>query len=150
EPADRVPLPPALPALRRGPLRRRRAGADPARHEPVARREVPLPARALADDRRRDAPAGQQQHHRRARLAVSAALRRLAALFFAIAGATALGSLLIGLLAGSGVWRALALGWYIVGSVLLISGFFVGNRGPSRPQGEGWSPFSTRRWVRWA
>jgi hypothetical protein len=81
---------------------------------------------------------------------VSAALRRLAALFFAIAGATALGSLLIGLLAGSGVWRALSLGWYIVGSVLLISGFFVGNRGPSRPQGEGWSPFSTRRWVRWA
>ena len=40
---------------------------------------------------------------------------------------------------GSALGRALSLGWYIVGSVLLISGFFVGNRGPARPQGEGWS-----------
>jgi len=45
-----------------------------------------------------------------------------------------------------GAWRWI----YVVGSVLLISGFFVGNRGPSRPEGEGWSVFSLRRWVRWA
>jgi hypothetical protein len=38
----------------------------------------------------------------------------------------------------------------VVGCALLASGFFVGNRGPSRPQGEGWSPFSVQRWVRWA
>ena len=31
QPAERLPLPPALPALRRGPLRRRGAGADPPR-----------------------------------------------------------------------------------------------------------------------
>ena len=37
-----------------------------------------------------------------------------------------------------------------VGCALLASGFFVGNRGPSRPQGEGWSTFSVQRWVRWA
>jgi hypothetical protein len=81
---------------------------------------------------------------------VGAAARRLAALVGSVAGATALGSLLIGLLTGASIWRSLSVGWYVVGSVLLISGFFVGNRGPSRPQGEGWSAFSTRRWVRWA
>jgi hypothetical protein len=57
---------------------------------------------------------------------------------------------IVGLAFGSSVSRSLSLGWYCVGSVLLISGFFVGNRGPSRPEGEGWSPFSVRRWVRWA
>jgi hypothetical protein len=51
---------------------------------------------------------------------------------------------------GSSLARSLSVGWYAVGSVLLISGFFVGNRGPARPQGEGWSVFSLRRWVRWA
>ena len=63
---------------------------------------------------------------------------------------TAAISLVIGLLFGAGVSRSLSVGWYIVGCVLLISGFFVGNRGPSRPEGEGWSPFSLQRWVRWA
>jgi hypothetical protein len=68
----------------------------------------------------------------------------------AIVAGTAAFSLLIGLPFGAGVGRALSVGWYCVGSVLLIGGFFIGNRGPSRPQGEGWGPFSTRRWVRWA
>jgi hypothetical protein len=63
---------------------------------------------------------------------------------------TAIPSLLIGLLAGASLSRALSIGWYIVGSVLLISGFFVGNRGPARPQGEGWGLFSLKRWTRWA
>jgi hypothetical protein len=81
---------------------------------------------------------------------VAAAARRLGILFGAFTAGTAAFALLIGALAGASVGRALSLGWYIVGSILLISGFFVGNRGPSRPQGEGWSVFSTRRWVRWA
>jgi hypothetical protein len=63
---------------------------------------------------------------------------------------TAVVSLVIGLLFGAGVSRSLSVGWYVVGCTLLISGFFIGNRGPSRPQGEGWSPFSLQRWVRWA
>src|SRR3954467_9548129 len=63
---------------------------------------------------------------------------------------TAVVSLVIGLLFGAGVSRSLSVGWYVVGCGLLISGFFIGNRGPSRPQGEGWSPFSVQRWVRWA
>jgi hypothetical protein len=81
---------------------------------------------------------------------VRAAFRRLGVLFGALAGGTAALALLIGLPAGAGIGRALSLGWYSVGSVLLISGFFVGNRGPARPQGEGWGVFSMRRWVRWA
>jgi uncharacterized membrane protein HdeD (DUF308 family) len=81
---------------------------------------------------------------------VAAAARRLGILFAALAGGTGVIALLLGLAFGSSVSRSLSLGWYVVGSVLLISGFFVGNRGPARPEGEGWSAFSLRRWVRWA
>jgi hypothetical protein len=81
---------------------------------------------------------------------MAAAARRFAILLGALIGGTAVIALLLGLLFGSSVSRSLSLGWYIVGSVLLISGFFVGNRGPARPEGEGWSTFSVRRWVRWA
>src|ERR1044072_699323 len=79
-----------------------------------------------------------------------AALRRLGILFGALAGGSAALALVIGLPVGASFSRALSLGWYAVGSLLLISGFFVGNRGPARPQGEGWALFSMRRWVRWA
>jgi hypothetical protein len=95
-----------------------------------------------------------------------AALRRLAYITVLAVGVTVAVSLLIGLLAGSGVDRALTLGFYFVGSFLLIAGFFVGNRGPvrvkSEDQGEegvsGASPapmilpipgFSSRK-LRWA
>jgi hypothetical protein len=81
---------------------------------------------------------------------MAAAARRFGILLGALVGGTAAIALLIGLAFGSSVSRALSVGWYGVGSVLLISGFFVGNRGPARPQGEGWSVFSLRRWVRWA
>jgi uncharacterized membrane protein HdeD (DUF308 family) len=81
---------------------------------------------------------------------MAAAARRLGILFAALAGGTGVIALLLGLAFGSSVSRSLSLGWYVVGSVLLISGFFVGNRGPARPEGEGWSAFSLRRWVRWA
>jgi hypothetical protein len=78
------------------------------------------------------------------------AARRVAVIFGTLAGGTGVLAILIGLVAGSGIGRALSVGWYSVGSLLLISGFFVGNRGPARPQGEGWSVFSLQRWVRWA
>jgi hypothetical protein len=81
---------------------------------------------------------------------MAAAARRIAIIVAALVGGTATLALLLGLALGSSVSRSLSLGWYIVGSVLLISGFFVGNRGPSRPEGEGWHVFSLRRWVRWA
>src|SRR2546421_3190570 len=81
---------------------------------------------------------------------MAAAARRFGILLGALVGGTGVIALLLGLAFGSSVSRALSLGWYAVGSVLLISGFFVGNRGPARPQGEGWAMFSMRRWVRWA
>ena len=59
EPAERLPVPPALPALRRGPLRRRGARAHQSRRRAGPHGEVPLPARALADDGRGD------ERHRR-------------------------------------------------------------------------------------
>lgn len=65
-----------------------------------------------------------------------AALRRLAYISVVAIGVTVVVSLFIGLLIGSGVDRALTLGFYFVGSFLLISGFFVGNRGPVRVKHE--------------
>ena len=79
-----------------------------------------------------------------------AAGRRFAIILAALAAGTAVPALLIGLLAGASVSRAVSVAWYGIGSVLLLSGFFVGNRGPARPQGEGWGVFSLNRWVRWA
>ncbi len=79
-----------------------------------------------------------------------AALRRFGLLLAALAGGSAVLALLVGLPLGAGVLRSVSVGWYLCGSALLIGGFFVANRGPARPQGEGWLPFSMRRWVRWA
>lgn len=79
-----------------------------------------------------------------------AAFRRLAILLAGVAGGTAVLALLIGLALGAGVSRSVSVAWYSSGSAILLGGFFVGNRGPARPQGEGWSPFSLKRWVRWA
>jgi hypothetical protein len=81
---------------------------------------------------------------------MAAAARRFGIIVGSLVGGTAVVALLLGLAFGSTVSRSLSVGWYSVGSVLLISGFFVGNRGPARPEGEGWSVFSLRRWVRWA
>ena len=61
QPAARMPVPSPLPALRRGSLRRRGAGADPPRRRRGPRREVPLPAGAVADDGGRDAHAGRRR-----------------------------------------------------------------------------------------
>jgi hypothetical protein len=85
-----------------------------------------------------------------------AALRRFALLVLLCAGVTAGGSLLVGLLAGVSVDRALALGFYGMGCFLLICGFFVGNRGPTVVDSESPGPmvlpmlnFAGRR-LRWA
>ena len=50
-----------------------------------------------------------------------AALRRFVVLFFGVAGLTALVSLLLGLLFNSSISRAISLGFYGVGSFLLIT-----------------------------
>ena len=81
---------------------------------------------------------------------MGAAVRRIGTMLGTLVVGTAVVSVVVGFLFGAGVSRSLSVGWYVVGCALLASGFFVGNRGPSRPQGEGWSPFSVQRWVRWA
>ena len=84
---------------------------------------------------------------------VIAALRRFLVLLVAAAAGTALVSVAIGLLLGAGISRSVSLGFYGLGSFLLISGFFVGNRGPVRVKGDpGVSVFGifANRRVRWA
>lgn len=84
---------------------------------------------------------------------LAAALRRFLVLLAVVAAGTALISLAIGLLLGAGVSRSVSLGFYGVGSFLLISGFFVGNRGPVRVKGDpGFNIFGifTNRRIRWA
>lgn len=85
---------------------------------------------------------------------VGAALRRI---FVLVAGAVVVVSgisLLLGLLVGASVARSVSLGLTVVGSFLLISGFFVGNRGPVRVKGDDAplaGPFVFgNRLVRWA
>lgn len=69
--------------------------------------------------------------------------------------ATTIASLLLGAILGAPLERALALGFYLAGSVLIIAGFFAGNRGPARLKGDSdasgglFTFFGTRR-VRWA
>lgn len=87
------------------------------------------------------------------RALLAAALRRFVFLFGVVAAGTAAVSLAIGALFGAGISRSISLGFYGVGSFLLISGFFVGNRGPVRVKGDPgfalFGAFKDRR-IRWA
>lgn len=67
---------------------------------------------------------------------IRAALRRLGLLIVGSALVIGLLSALAGLLLGSSLGRSVSLGYYLVGSFLLIAGFFVGNRGPLRSRRE--------------
>jgi len=77
------------------------------------------------------------------------AARRFLILLASIAGGTAVFSLVLGLALGSSVDRSVSLGLYLVGSFLLIAGFFIGNRGPARLTDDAAAPLGPRR-VRWA
>jgi hypothetical protein len=85
------------------------------------------------------------------------ALRRLAFAILICAGVTAAGSLVIGLLLGASLEHSLVLGFYLMGCFLMLAGFFVGNRGPTRVKSESPAPsatpfgvFSGERRLRWA
>jgi hypothetical protein len=78
-----------------------------------------------------------------------AAIRRFGVLLAAVAAVTATLSLVGGLLGGGSVGRAVTIGFYLVGSFMLIAGFFIGNRGPVRPKGTGPMFFGSRI-MRWA
>jgi hypothetical protein len=85
-----------------------------------------------------------------------AALRRLVVLVVLCSAVTVVGSVALGLLAGASLDRAISLGFYGLGCFLMISGFFVGNRGPARVKSEtaGWTmlpiPGVGSRRLRWA
>ncbi|MGB2874624.1 MAG: hypothetical protein WBB76_04030 [Gaiellaceae bacterium] len=86
---------------------------------------------------------------------MAAALRRLALVVVLSIGVTAGGSLLVGVLAGASLDRALTLGFYLTGSFLLLGGFFIGNRGPARRRSGAESeigpfPLLGERRLRWA
>ena len=81
---------------------------------------------------------------------LAAALRRFVLLVVVVATGTTLVSLALGLLFGAGVSRSISLGFYGVGSIILILGFFAGNRGPARVKGEPGVGLIRSRPVRWA
>ena len=83
-----------------------------------------------------------------------AALRRLVLVVLGASALTAFASVLVGLLIGASLDRALTLGFYLVGCFLLVTAFFVGNRGPARvksetAEGGGMFPYFGTRHMRW-
>jgi hypothetical protein len=78
-----------------------------------------------------------------------AAARRFLTLLAAIAGATIVLSLLLGLALGVSADRAISVGLDCVGAFLLVAGFFIGNRGPARLKEDGTAQLEGRR-LRWA
>jgi hypothetical protein len=63
---------------------------------------------------------------------VLAGIRRALQIFAGVAVPTALFSLLLGLAFGTPVTRALATGFYLVGSLIMVVGILSGVRGPVR------------------
>lgn len=66
---------------------------------------------------------------------LAAARRFLTILVIAVLGTVSL-SFLGGLALGASANRSISVGLYLVGSFLLVSGFFLGNRGPFRIANE--------------
>lgn len=88
-----------------------------------------------------------------------AAARRFGLLLVLAAAVTTALALPAALVFDADVRRAISVGFYLVGSFLLVSGFFVGNRGPARPKGEETTAGATAgmfgigvgaRGIRWA
>ena len=78
-----------------------------------------------------------------------AAGRRFLILLSVTCGAIALCALGVGLLLGISLNRSLAVGFEAFGCLLLVLGFFVGNRGPVRLKREVGTFFGPR-FLRWA
>jgi hypothetical protein len=63
-----------------------------------------------------------------------AALGRLAFILAVTAAVVAAVGALIGVVTGTATGRAVSVGYYLVGALLIVLGFFAGNRGPLRPR----------------
>ena len=64
-----------------------------------------------------------------------AAARRFVLLLLLASAVIVLVSLAGAALAGADLARAVAVGFYVAGSLLLVGSFFIGNRGPARLEG---------------
>jgi hypothetical protein len=86
---------------------------------------------------------------------IRAAVLRFTGLLLAISLGTLVLSLAVGVGNGSSALRSASVGFYVVGSLLLLFGFFVANRGPVRPKGNDpgvglFGPLFQTRMLRWA
>jgi hypothetical protein len=85
---------------------------------------------------------------------VRAALRRIALLLAGTLLTVSAASLALGYALGASPARSVSLGLTLAGSFLLLSGFFVGNRGPVRLENQEAPPLDHflfgQRLVRWA
>jgi hypothetical protein len=85
---------------------------------------------------------------------IRAAARRFGIMLAGVAATTLVFSVLLGVAFGSTVSRSVSVGFYCVGSAILILGFFAGNRGPVRQKGEhgggGFLMPLPGRMLRWA
>ncbi len=79
----------------------------------------------------------------------AAAARRFLTILGVLIAAIFLGAVAIGLLLGSSLNRSIAVGFEAFGCLLLVLGFFVGNRGPVRTKGDA-QPLLGPRFLRWA
>jgi hypothetical protein len=80
---------------------------------------------------------------------LAAGLRRFFVILVSLAAGTTLLMLLLALIAGWDVNRAVSAGFDVVGAFLMVVGFFVGNRGPVRLKTDASTIRAPRR-VRWA
>src|SRR5581483_5465796 len=78
---------------------------------------------------------------------VRAGVARAGRLFLAVAAASAVAALLIGLAVGAGAARAVSVGWYGTGAAVLLLGFLASRRGPTRAAEPGGLRLRTRRWA---
>jgi hypothetical protein len=65
------------------------------------------------------------------------ALRRIAVILAVLVGGTAAVSAALGALAGSGLLRSLAVGYYVAGAGVLLGSLALGSRGPMRAERDG-------------
>ncbi len=137
QPAERLQLPPAVPAVPAGTMRRRHAAALPDRLRPP--RRVPLPARALADEHRRAAGGGAAGRVGRvaARPARTWAPQRDGSSSCSESRPSGSRSSRPRSGSPSAAPRCVprATGLYLVGCFLVVLGVFAGVRGPLRPSG---------------
>jgi hypothetical protein len=81
---------------------------------------------------------------------LGAALRRLVLLIGSVVLVIVAVSAGIGALAGSNIGRAVSVGLYLIGTLLLASGVFIGSRGPVRSRNPRYDHLIGPRLVRWA